>query len=194
MANIYFSSDIHIGHKLVAELRGFDNPQDHDDWLFEKWNSVLKKDDQLWILGDIALSSYSDALGWIDKLPGVKQLVLGNHDAPFPKNRDAHKHFKRFMHVFESVQLHAVRKIAGQKVFLSHFPFAKDGDGPDRPGCRYPEWRVQKTEDIKLLIHGHIHNRQKINVDNDSLHIGPDAWNGDLVPLDTIAQWVQQHN
>ena len=80
MGKIYIISDLHHKHTNMAIFRGFNSVEDHDDYIKNKWNSVVKKKDTVWIIGDITMekSDYS----FLDELNGIKKVVLGNHDQP----------------------------------------------------------------------------------------------------------------
>ena len=43
MGKIWFTSDLHFGHdrEFLWGPRGFENIQEHDAVIFEKWNSVV---------------------------------------------------------------------------------------------------------------------------------------------------------
>jgi calcineurin-like phosphoesterase family protein len=77
---VWFTSDLHIGHRLVAGLRGFESTDDHDEAIFDRWDERVRKEDQVWVLGDLAVSKPDNALLELRGLPGVKHLVAGNHD------------------------------------------------------------------------------------------------------------------
>lgn len=53
----YFTSDPHFGHRKVAEIRGFDSPEEHDAALAANWRAVVRPGDKVWVLGDLAMSS-----------------------------------------------------------------------------------------------------------------------------------------
>src|SRR5690606_12174994 len=58
----------------------FNSAQEHDDFLIDSWNSVVtNKKDITYILGDITMEK-SHHYHLLDKLNGVKHVVLGNHD------------------------------------------------------------------------------------------------------------------
>jgi len=75
-------SDLHLGHKNILKysgaLRGGNTPEEHDAWIIEQWNSVVKKGDLVYLLGDVAMNK--EALKLVKKLKGEKLLVRGNHD------------------------------------------------------------------------------------------------------------------
>ena len=82
MCTVYAFSDPHLGHKGMAEYRGFSSVEEHDDHLIAQWNSVVKsKRDLVYILGDITLEN-SRYYHLLDRLMGRKIVVLGNHDKP----------------------------------------------------------------------------------------------------------------
>lgn len=70
--NRFFTSDLHLGHRLVSEIRGFENVVDHDESIIEQWNKQVKPKDTVWILGDIAVVRVPEALEVIKSLPGSK--------------------------------------------------------------------------------------------------------------------------
>lgn len=77
----FIISDLHFGHKNMALKRGFESVEQHDQAIIDRWNSVVRKKDTVWILGDITMERtlYYPLL---NKLNGIKKVVLGNHDNP----------------------------------------------------------------------------------------------------------------
>jgi calcineurin-like phosphoesterase family protein len=82
MANVYFSSDLHIGHKSIlkfaGDYRGGNTVDEHDNWLVEQWNSIVTKRDIVYCLGDVCMDA--NKAHYMGKLNGTKILLLGNHD------------------------------------------------------------------------------------------------------------------
>ena len=78
---VFVISDLHLGHKSIIYWRdcvkGY-TLEEHDDWIVNSWNSVVKKRDIVWVLGDVAFSR--DGLAKVSRLNGYKYLVTGNHD------------------------------------------------------------------------------------------------------------------
>lgn len=70
-------------------------------------------------------------------------------------HRNGYKQQRRWLEVFESVQDYTRVRLYGRNVLMSHYPYARSGDGPERPGARYMEWRLPDTG--KGLIHAHTH-------------------------------------
>lgn len=76
--SVYFTSDLHLGHKLAAEKRGFPSINEHDRVVVESVAKVANKRTVVYVLGDVAMDIQSIKL--LDRIPGRKHLVLGNHD------------------------------------------------------------------------------------------------------------------
>lgn len=74
MSKVYVISDLHLGHKKLAALRGYPSPDEHDSALVEAWNSVVGKRDVVYVLGDVM----DPALLML--MRGTKKLAMGNHD------------------------------------------------------------------------------------------------------------------
>ena len=61
--------------------RPFSSTQEMDEYIIEKWNRKVSKNDIVWVLGDIvSLEHFNTKL--LNKLNGKIYLVLGNHDYP----------------------------------------------------------------------------------------------------------------
>lgn len=180
--SVWFTSDLHFGHRLVAGLRGFDSVEDHDSAIMENWHRVVRDDDQVWVLGDLACSSPAQALNIVKSLPGTKHLIAGNHDNCHPMHRDSHKWQARYLEAFASVQPFARRRIDGQSVLLSHFPYSKD-----RHEARYMQYRLR--DEGAWLLHGHTHGPERR--EGREIHVGVDAWDLSPVPSHVIEAIVR---
>jgi calcineurin-like phosphoesterase family protein len=83
----FIISDTHFGqhnmYKFVdrygSRMRAWaDNAYQGDEYMIEKWNSVVGPNDKVYHLGDIAMPKKSIAL--LGRLNGRKVLIRGNHD------------------------------------------------------------------------------------------------------------------
>lgn len=188
---IFYTSDLHIGHKTVAELRGFDDPAEHDVALADNWDRLVRADGQVWVLGDISVGGKSNelhALEWISQRPGTKHLIAGNHDSCHPYRSQAHKWQRIYLDsAFASVQQSAVRKIDGHRVLLSHFPFQGTEGGDHTLKNRFEELRLTRVgaNADRWLLHGHTHSPERIR--GRQIHVGVDAHG--LAPVSL--GWVQ---
>lgn len=79
---VYFTADLHLGHRNIIEYcdRPFDSVEDMNEALIENWNKKVKMDDKVFMLGDFALGSSEQIKKWGRALKGNKTLILGNHD------------------------------------------------------------------------------------------------------------------
>ena len=197
VSSVFFTSDTHFLHGMVAGLRGFTDPAEHDELIIERWNKTIRRDDLVWHLGDVGLGNETRILEMAARLNGRKQLITGNHDSCWPGNRGARSRQRRWFEVFESVQAFARIRIDGRPVLLSHFPYYGDHTALDR----HSQYRLK--DQGAWLLHGHTHSREKLGpfilpivtfdaepvCQGRQLHVGVDAW--DLHPVseaDALAQ------
>lgn len=85
MSRKFIISDTHFGHVNIIKLanRPFESVTQMDDYMIQKWNSVVRPNDEVWHLGDFSHRVNDvDTLTKIFKsLNGRKSLIAGNHDA-----------------------------------------------------------------------------------------------------------------
>lgn len=182
--NTFFTSDHHLGHRLVADKRGFASVEAHDAALAQYWDAVVGTGDTVWVLGDLTLGPLHKALDWFTERPGRLKLIFGNHDEGHPMHRDAHKLQSDYLDVFEYVATGQRIRIAGVNILLSHFPYPGTSEGTDEHGRpfddRYSQWRLP-NEGLPL-IHGHTHRDEKVSWNplgwksTPQIHVGLDAW------------------
>ena len=83
MGKIFFIADTHFGHEKIIKLcnRPFENLQDMQNQLIQKWNNKVSNEDTVYILGDFCFKmSKQDAVQILNMLNGKKVLIKGNHD------------------------------------------------------------------------------------------------------------------
>lgn len=196
---VWYTSDLHIGHKLVALKRGFwergtrdenggpiADTAAHDLYLATTWEQAIHPLDTVYVLGDISINGGQHALDWIAARPGTKHLIVGNHDPVHPMYRTATKLLPHWSKYFETIQPFMRRKLLGQTVLLSHFPYESWGDGPMRPGSRHNQYRLPDHGEI--LVHGHTHGVEKQH--GTMFHVGVDAWGLRPVNQDVLIEWM----
>ena len=81
--------------------------------LIRRWNSVVRDDDTIYILGDMFWCNVSQALPVLDQLNGKKILIKGNHDRC---------HDNKFKKKFEKIVDYLEIEDDGRRVVLSHYP------------------------------------------------------------------------
>lgn len=85
MNEIFFTSDTHFCHNLMATGRGYSCYEKMNEDIINKWNSIINKKDIVYHLGDFGFKSRIDNLKHIRyRLNGKIILIVGNHDI---KNR-----------------------------------------------------------------------------------------------------------
>lgn len=166
MSRIFLTSDLHLGHDNIIEYsnRPFDSLEEMHEVIIDRWNTVVSKDDTVFVLGDYAMGDRATELSKLLSLNGTKILVNGNHDRCSPVNNRswAYQHDYLFdsngNRLFSAVMDHTVislpglsRKKPNKKVMASHYPYV--GDHTDRPYLDYFRLR----DEGRWLVHGHIH-------------------------------------
>lgn len=197
---------MHWSHRLVSALRGFGYRDEatrkvvwadtdaHDKAIKDAWYKVVQPEDEVWILGDMSINSGPQVVEIMSQLPGTKHLISGNHDKTNTRIYPPKVHqpkIEEWSHVFASIRDEAQVEIGGHPVTLSHFPSASFGDGDIRePGFkpRYMDIRPEVTG-RSILLHGHTHGKE---VDHGrEYHVGLDAHGLQLVPEQTIIDWIE---
>lgn len=79
MSKVLFCSDLHFGHKNIANFRtDMSDEYQNRRKICEDWEKRVTKRDTVYVLGDACFTM--DALIQFSKLPGKKILIRGNHD------------------------------------------------------------------------------------------------------------------
>lgn len=79
---IYFASDTHFSHnrEFVYKVRGFDDVDAMNRAIIDRWNAVVKPEDEVYLLGDVMLNDNTVGLECLSRLNGKIYILLGNHD------------------------------------------------------------------------------------------------------------------
>jgi calcineurin-like phosphoesterase family protein len=89
--NVWFISDLHLRHNprwrpTLFEQRGFSSIEDHDKYVIEKINELVKPTDHLFLLGDFCLNTTdSIAEQLLFDIKANKHIVWGNHESQVSK-------------------------------------------------------------------------------------------------------------
>ena len=110
-----YAIDPHFDHARIIMFcsRPYENVEQMNQSIIDKWNARVTKDDHAYILGDICMS-VSGFVKYLQMLNGVKHIILGNHD---PKNIEKQKIPGVFFHDL----IHRVKE-GGDSVILCHYP------------------------------------------------------------------------
>ena len=79
---IFLIGDLHFNHRNIIKYcsRPFDSVEDMNEQLIKNWNSVVEKNDIVYVVGDFALCGKQKIIEFGQCLNGRKRLILGNHD------------------------------------------------------------------------------------------------------------------
>lgn len=202
----WFTSDTHFSHANIARFCGrpFITDQYVDGALahvtdvdgmnaaiLDNINSRVGPDDELWILGDVALGNIDHSLRLVRRLlAGRIVIVTGNHDRCHPCNG---KRSSGWLERYESLTGAAVINgntdlvlSDGTNVQVSHFPYSGESrttrDGKDR----FVEWRP--VDDGRWLLAGHVHDKWRKS--GRVINVGIDAWGGAPISETTICSLI----
>ncbi len=78
--NTFFIADLHFSDSNIIryENRPFHSAKQMNDVLIQNWNSVVRKDDIVYVLGDFGAEQQEQTI--LARLNGKKYLIKGNHD------------------------------------------------------------------------------------------------------------------
>ena len=148
MNQIYFTADLHFGHPNILKhspRRPFADTMDivaHDEWLLDLWRSKVNKRDTVYILGDLTFLKSDEARNLLEKLPGNKFLIEGNHDGSI---RTYKNYFKE---VYQIKEMRFKSTVA---------PFLKEDF--DVVMCHYPMVTWNRKPRGSVMLHGHCHGK-----------------------------------
>lgn len=146
MSNTFLISDPHWNHQAActifkradgSPLRNFKDADACDAYMIERWNSVVKSADKVYVLGDIVMPKNRAKLHEVmPQLNGTKVLIKGNHDQMKPEAYLSYFKDIRGSHLLDNL-------------VLTHIPL--------HPGS-LTRWRGN--------IHGHLHSNAVTMVNN----------------------------
>lgn len=197
---IYFTSDTHYWHQNVIRYcsRPHKTVEEMNEDLILRWNSIVKPEDTVYVLGDFSLAFRAVEL-YTKRLMGTKILVPGNHDFCHSyhkksrniENRDkwAKKYVENGWIVFPE------QNVLPDEAFgifkLCHFPYLSPSDTIHED--KYNDWRPTDNGDI--LLCGHIHEKwltKRSSKGTLMINVGVDVWNYTPVSLDQIKELISK--
>lgn len=197
MSTVFFMSDPHVGgHEKVASTRGFRSTREHDQAILSTIRA-LPLGSQLWMLGDNAGRNDHEplALGLLDEVFRDRQieahLIAGNHDSCHSMHSNAYRQIDMFRQVYRSVQTFAERKLEGNRLTLSHFPYNGDTEGREKD--RYTKYR--QRDEGAIIVHGHVHSSKVVTRSEKGtlqIHVGFDAHHRPI-SIEELAQIIRDN-
>jgi calcineurin-like phosphoesterase family protein len=142
----YYIADLHFCHSNLNEYmdcRGFESGEAMDEYMIQQWNSRVRNNDEVVILGDFCISPKgAEVNALLERLQGKKYLIVGNHDRYLNSRKFDRKLFK-WIEPYQELNDNK------RKLILSHYPvmcyngqYHRNGDG------------MPKT----YMLYGHVHN------------------------------------
>ena len=169
----FFTADLHLGHANIIGYSGrpFADVDEMNRALVDNWNAVVGPDDEVWVLGDVAMGRIDDALPLVGRLAGHKVLVPGNHDRCWsghgvkaerwgPIYREA-----GFAEILDGT---VTTRVGDRDVLCCHFPYVGDSHDLDRFDAARP------LDTGMVLLHGHVHEKWRAN--GRQVNVGVDVW------------------
>ena len=172
----WLTSDLHFEHKNImnycAGTRDHESLEEMNQHIVDTMNEHIKPGDHLFVLGDVCLGGVKN-LHWMEKVNGIKHLIIGNHDY-------VRSNMEEYTDVFATVE--------GYREFGHHFSICS----------HYPVHPQQLGERYKVNIHGHLHDVhvddvRYINVCWDA-NLRPIAWDEIVNYYETVVKTVKDGN
>ena len=174
MRNLWFWSDQHLSHKNILTFTdnqgnlirpGFGSIEEHDELLLENHNKVVKPGDHVYYLGDTFWSrDVNEIQKLINRLPGKKRLILGNHDDV------VNQHLYKFFHKI------LLWRVFEEGIVATHLPLSRE----NFPGK------------CTRNVHGHIH--QNPDPSPNHLNVSMERINYTPIHYDEIVDIFNKRN
>ena len=170
------SSLVHLNHTNIIKYepisRPFETVEEMNETIINNWNSVVKEEDTVFILGDLCMGKNTDAASLINRLKGKKILIRGNHDSSTRRK------------IYEKdcdIEIHDIYYLPykGRYFVMCHFPIASE---------EFLEM-VRRDNSEVIMLYGHIHSNAPVGYVDGTFHVGVDT-NG-LRPVSIEEIWQQ---
>jgi calcineurin-like phosphoesterase family protein len=151
---IFFTSDTHFGHNNIIEgksnwgFRKFIDTDHMDTVLIANWNSVVRPQDTVYVIGDFTMGR--NAKKYLDRLLGKKILISGNHDKSPTLEAG-------WSEIFDYKEIN----VEGQHIVLCHFSFKV--------------WN--RSHHGSMNLYGHSHGTLPDDPNSLSIDVGVDCHN-----------------
>lgn len=145
---IHAIGDTHLGHELIAKVRGYANGADHDEAVISSINQCVARSDRLIIVGDFCKDK---AHKWKQAIKCRNVfLIIGNHDS---------NQIIRAFAKGQSALTKMIRFEPGKFCFFSHYPNAF------WPGSHIGEARGRVYVG-SMHVYGHMHDAKEKELDS----------------------------
>lgn len=175
MAEIWFSSDLHLNHNkfFVWQERGFSSVEEMNIAIIDNFNECVRMQDTLYLLGDNWLNcSVEEGIALLRQIRCKDiRFIRGNHDSP--------TRWEALKEVGTPIGWAEMIKDAKKYYLLSHYPTqtANYDDG----------WGNAVRN-----IHGHSHQKSPMT-DDFRINVGVDAWANTPVSFGEIKELLNKN-
>ena len=183
MANIYFTSDLHLGHQNIIKYdnRPFFSVKDMDETIIERWNSKVHDNDTVYVLGDISWYPAHKTAELLKSMRGKKILIIGNHDKRLIRSHDVQQQFKEISHYKETTVQTQTRGTVD--VVLSHYYMPFFNKSFHGAVLLYAHTHNSKEHDTEVAIQRYLRN---IGYKSEAYNVGCMLWKYTPVTLDEM--------
>jgi len=140
----YYIADLHFFHESLnknMDKRGFGSAEEMNEYMIRQWNSKVRRNDDVVVLGDFSVGKGEETNEVLKRLNGRKFLITGNHDR-FLEDRKFDEKLFHWIKPYEEL------KDNKRKVILSHYPIF----------CYNGQYRIGKDGKPKTyMLFGHVH-------------------------------------
>lgn len=165
----WFTADLHLSHANIIKFsnRPFSSVEEMDETLIQNWNSKIAQFDHVYFLGDFAFCSSEKAQRFLDRLNGVKHLIVGNHDKTtvLLNGWDTIDHFKEV-------------KVEKQNITLCHYAMRVWNKS------HYGAWQ----------LYGHSHGSLEDDPNSLSIDVGVDCHNFRPLNIEDVSRIMKKKN
>lgn len=140
---VWFTSDLHFWHKNICKYcnRPYDSVEEMNKAIIANWNSVVKDDGIVFLLGDMGFCGIEKLRPLMSQLKGKIYLVQGNHDSDKVVTRLLEEEIIDSAFTLGSISIIGDEECPNQELTLCHFPMI--------------DW--YNKEKGAWMIHGHQH-------------------------------------
>ena len=163
----WFTSDTHFGHANIIKYsdRPFSSVEEMDRVLIDKWNAKVGQKDVVCFLGDFCFSDIIRGQSYLDRLNGVKHLIVGNHDKPAVQLKG-----------WASIKNLDEIRIEGQTIVLCHYAMRV--------------WN--KSHHGSWHLYGHSHGSLPDDPNSLSFDVGVDCHNFEPLNMEDIRRIMRK--
>jgi calcineurin-like phosphoesterase family protein len=201
---LFFTSDLHFGHANIIKHSGrpFADLAEMHTELVDRWNAVVRTNDDVYILGDFHLGKLDFVLSWAPLLAGRKHLFPGNHDLCFEGDKGRTTKVERARTAFRLAGFGMIYRgvpfieagAGGRTCTASHFPYRNDHPDISVVDERYRALWPPEPEGDRWHLHGHVHERWSVWPETRQINVGVDAWGYAPVSEEELAAEIERHS